>query len=770
MYKKFRIKRSKRPNILNVELEGVCYEDAEAQVIINKYFGANSSMFFMDLPNAEKLEFLEKVVNSDCNVKDLKIKIKKSLSELNNQLAVLDAKIESTQSMIEIIDKPNKIEKPCKDLFFEIGIQIGKEELVDGKREVSARLQGLYAAKVAHDSLVGEISFVSGEIDSIGLGNASARLNESCKFVAELRENLEGLKEKNKKFHCLKSLCLMVEKDLKELNNYDSYKEEDLAVLKEEIEMLNKDIKDHVDRANLTQFYALEREYQSLLQQEQDEWRRETQFLERELETLECVENVNLADIQHQYRILKDALDFNSKQNLKKIYDDIQSIKKIFYKSYKCPKCEHKIVVNMDTSEMVKNADVDASEMMNGYEDSRNRDYVSAKKKLEKLVALKEKVEHNLSIVSDANITSLEENISLAKRRDKVVADLSRINRFKPSFVLLKMEKEVNKLKPSMTQVDAVSSGEEDPLITLEALKDRKRDVSISLNTLADKLKTKANLLNKIKSVEKYDEKEHLVVEHSIQEQEDLLKQKCVELEKLKNKERLECKIKKLKKELDDLDFDERLILESEDRLKKLDMGLKYHECYSEYKHFQQQLKKYKTVKQTLADLKTDRRVLEQKYLKMLLFKQKVIEAEHDSLQFIVDIVNTHLGILLRDFFSENFGDPIQIYLELAHENTGKTRRSQINTVINYKGNLVDYKSLSTGEYARVKLAFDLTFKEILGENIIMLDECTANLDQDLSTKILEKIRETFPSKTVLVVAHQAVTGTFDNVIHVYRN
>ena len=150
----------------------------------------------------------------------------------------------------------------------------------------------------------------------------------------------------------------------------------------------------------------------------------------------------------------------------------------------------------------------------------------------------------------------------------------------------------------------------------------------------------------------------------------------------------------------------------------------------------------------------------EQIYLKTLLLKQKVIEAEHESLQFMIDTLNTHLQILLADFFSESFGDPIEIYLELISD-----KRPQVNTVINYKGNKVDYKSLSTGEYARVKLAFDLTFKEILGENIIMLDECTANLDQDLSTKIFGKIKTSFPSKTILVVAHQVVTGTFDHIL-----
>ena len=62
-YKNFMIKRTKRPNILNVEIDGKLYEDKEAQVVLNKYFGiTNSSVFFMDLSTEQKMEqfFIEK--------------------------------------------------------------------------------------------------------------------------------------------------------------------------------------------------------------------------------------------------------------------------------------------------------------------------------------------------------------------------------------------------------------------------------------------------------------------------------------------------------------------------------------------------------------------------------------------------------------------------------------------------------------------------------------------------------------------------------------
>jgi ABC-type ATPase involved in cell division len=278
---------------------------------------------------------------------------------------------------------------------------------------------------------------------------------------------------------------------------------------------------------------------------------------------------------------------------------------------------------------------------------------------------------------------------------------------------------------------------------------------------LSQQLKIKKNLVTKIKSQEEvYDVNEHSTVLELIEVNNERLRLKNIELEKYKNRERLCHKLFLLTKEIDVLNYNFEQSTKLENLIEEIESGLKYHQQFDNYRAFQSQLKKYKKVKETLNEFIVSKDEVEQRYLKTLFFKKKVIESEQESLQFMVNIINTHLDILLQDFFSESFGDPIQIYLELEN-----IKRPQVNIIINYKGNKVDYKSLSTGEYARIKLAFDLTFKEILGENIIMLDECTANLDQDLSTKIFNKIKFSFPSKTILVVAHQVVIGTFDNVL-----
>jgi ABC-type multidrug transport system fused ATPase/permease subunit len=48
---------------------------------------------------------------------------------------------------------------------------------------------------------------------------------------------------------------------------------------------------------------------------------------------------------------------------------------------------------------------------------------------------------------------------------------------------------------------------------------------------------------------------------------------------------------------------------------------------------------------------------------------------------------------------------------------------------------------------------------------LLLLDECTASLDQDLTETVFNAIRENFNGKMTLLIAHQVVTGTFDKII-----
>jgi DNA repair exonuclease SbcCD ATPase subunit len=754
-YKNFKITRTKRPNILNVEYGGRLYEDKEAQVIVNKYFGVtNSSIFFMELSHLEKMEFLEKIINVNCNVKDLKNQIKIELVNLNKELAILDGQISNTEAMLQIIQKPDKIDKPCMDDFFEPDDSLRNlsvENLCLKKDYTIKHLEREKIIKTKHDNLMIEFNVLQEEISS--LGYIDHTLHQQ---IENLSKDLIDLKVQNNYWNNVKNNSLIAEESLKELEHYKHINVDIINELKLQIEKINEDIKYCIKFKDIQTFNKLKNEYDEGLYEEHLNWQWQVNFLQNQLTKINIDQTTikKLFELEQLRSKFEEATSFNSEHNIIEIQSQIKALKLKFFKSYNCSNCNHKLIINMDTLEMMGEEYLNILE----FDEPVNTEFDnSIKPKLQQLEILKNKIIYNDEFIREINIHDINNTINLIEKYKEIENKIKQLGVFKPSISLINMEKQIFKLKMNLpTQVNITI-----PTKDLETLKDEHRDLIIQLNIVSQQLKIKNNLLKKIDIEEKYDEFEHKKIIDLIENSSEELKNKSIEYEKLKTKERLQVKLESLKHEVFKISYKDKNIPYLKELLRKINSGLKYYNDLAEYESYLVQLKKYKKVKSTLNNFIQTKESTERIYLKTLSFKQKVIEAEHESLQFMINIINTHLSLLLQDFFSEDFGDPIQIYLELLSD-----KRPQVNIVINYKGNKVDYKCLSTGEYARVKLAFDLTFKEILGENIIMLDECTANLDQDLSTKIFNKIKATFPSKTILVVAHQVITGTFDHVLN----
>ena len=121
-----------------------------------------------------------------------------------------------------------------------------------------------------------------------------------------------------------------------------------------------------------------------------------------------------------------------------------------------------------------------------------------------------------------------------------------------------------------------------------------------------------------------------------------------------------------------------------------------------------------------------------------------------------------HSREYLDCFFPEN---PISVQLQAFKENKKTATKPCINILIEYKGMECDINMLSGGELARVVLAYTLALSEIFNTPILLLDECTASLDQELTNVVFDGIRENFKGKLVLIIAHQIIMGTFDKII-----
>ena len=210
----------------------------------------------------------------------------------------------------------------------------------------------------------------------------------------------------------------------------------------------------------------------------------------------------------------------------------------------------------------------------------------------------------------------------------------------------------------------------------------------------------------------------------------------------------------------------ENTIEKNTEKIKTLESSNQIHknniEMIKKWELWYQEKKKYDEWMEKCKILKTQENECRKKYTAAMNLKNKILEAESIAIGNIIDTINMHSRGYLDCFFPEN---PISIQLQAFKENKKTASKPCINIVIEYKGMECDINMLSGGELARVVLAYTLALSEIFNTPILLLDECTASLDQELTNLVFDGIRENFKGKLVLIIAHQIIMGTFDKII-----
>jgi len=89
---------------------------------------------------------------------------------------------------------------------------------------------------------------------------------------------------------------------------------------------------------------------------------------------------------------------------------------------------------------------------------------------------------------------------------------------------------------------------------------------------------------------------------------------------------------------------------------------------------------------------------------------------------------------------------------------------------VEYKGMSCSLSRLSGGQKSRIVLAYTLALADIFNLPLIMIDECTSSLDEELNNIVMESLKQHFENKLILVISHQSVEGHFDNIINLTEN
>jgi len=737
--------RTKRPNRLVLN---DIYEDEVAQNIINKKFGdafnitsyipQNPINSFILMNPTDKLEFLEKFAFKDINLQEIKNKAKNLISERNDELNKTMSQIDITKNILDEMNEPIEVKFPfkCKPSDYE---KITKSE----ENKVKNSDIGLKKSKNI-------ILKTQEELNSIC--SLNSYINSKKEIIDNLCDKMENLKIEEEIIDYIgdeeldeyknKLENILINKELKKL---DEKLRDDIKKLEEmkktEIEKHEKEL-ENINSKLWNEYTKEDTEYSISEYEEIIEDIKRIRFLEKQI--INNIDEEKLKNDKILLEKLKDEFDSN-KSKL-----DIMKKQKTIYS---CPSCNHKLRFKNNQlyiSEDNLNIDTEISE------EDLNKEIIKIQNKIKTLennIPIEEnKIKTNKNIESQIldikesyedeslNYDEIKENLDdlrtyydtqiKLESRKKIIED-SLSNNFSSSYKLFEKDVEKLKIKVKNMKEDCINF-------------DEKMDEEYIRKFINDQENNREKLLK----LEKYkDELENDNKKYKKQI-DDLSKKHLQKYEIIRYEEELKVIIKDNEEKILELEN------KKENSLKNLDQIEKFNKYIIEKD-------KYKNIKNKLKKLEEKEKDDKKKYTAALIFKENVLEAESIAIQNIIESINNHAQVYLDYFFSEN---PMIVKL-LSFKETKKNSKPQINLEIDYKGMEADLTTLSGGETSRLVLAFTLALSEMFNTPMLLLDESTASLNQELTSVVFDSIKENFKSKTVIVVAHQVVEGVFDKIL-----
>lgn len=741
-----KIVRTKRPNRL---LVNDVHEDQAGQDIIDRIFGntfdvtgyisQNALNSFVLMSPMDKLGFLEKFAFKDVDLGKLKGRCKAKITERNEALLRSISQLELATNVFNELSEPTPVEFPIKCSQKQQDKIMKNEEirfkncntLINRTRRTIKETQ-----KELTDTLVLQASTESKQET---LSSVLEKLNKILSEEGEL--HFEGVKKLNQ----YRSRLLALQ-SRRELNLLRDRLDEDITKLEE---MKESEYGEYLEKlrkitASVWQQYTKEELSDTITDCKQ---------------CLEDAERINTLKSQikgcqvdtYSLELKKTELEQHRVELDKKRHT--LDILKTQQELYSCPHCESKL--------RLKDEQLHLADDMSSVDDSVDMETLKSEintlgrlirklelfipneeNKLEKKQQFEKELEEissqyeeplNLQTLKDdfeyLREYGLSQNELEKKRKELEKAMLN--EKYSSSYMSFKQNIAKQKViikeleKKSGSSDEELSEEELRIIITQqEQLKDKMHSLYISKTALQEEKEKYTKQLDEIKSnhLEKYKQiRSEEELRGIIDEQENIIK---------------------------DLD---RKREEYEQNLKKVE----------EYKKYKEEEEKYFTWQKKVINLQIQEKEDRDKYAAATMLKDKILEAESMAMLNIIISINTHAQLYLDCFFTEN---PIAVRL-VTFKETKKCKKPQINMDIEYKGMECDLSMLSGGELSRVILAYTLALGEMFNTPLLLLDECTASLDQDLSTNVFNSVREHFTGKLVVIIAHQVITGTFDRTV-----
>ena len=752
------ITRTKRPNRLVVESKDGEYEDDTAQSIINKKYGntfkttgyisQNARDSFILMSPIEKLAFLESFAFNDTNLTEIKIKCKNLIKERNDNLLQTTSKLEFASSMLKEVDNPERVDFPMK-------CSVKNREKIIKNEKIKNKNTLILIKRVKK-----QLSILQQELQSLKILNAT--LESKQESIDSLTEKLSDLTLEGDDilYEGDESLCIYKEQletilSQKELLLLQERYDDDIVQLQnmikqEEIER-NKRIENIED--NIWKEYSLD-ECKDTIKDDKQIINELEKLIELEKGLLKYkVDEVKLDSLIQELQESKDSIE-NKKNLLNKLHMQ-QDI-------FNCPSCSVSLRFQEDELCIHDEDQLDSDVCDKEDIDTVTKDILKLKNKislLESTIPIKRNKLARYKEIS-SSIIDIQNHYEEVPDINELREELEDITNYKTSQEDL--EKKLTKLK---TNTNCHSS-------TVTLFEKSIKNQEIKIKSLMEKTTVKFEKINEeelrstIITQKQNKEKLEYISKNikKVQNQYNIYNQqvkKCKEdhIEKYKHIDTTETELDhKIKTHIIELS--------------KLDKQLSIHQnnlnLFEKYQDYEKTKQQYDSWINKINTLQNEELECRKKYASATLLREKILEAESISMMNIISSINNHSQSYLESFFPDN---PISVKLvtfKISKSGSTKgTKKPQINLEIEYKGMEADISMLSGGELSRVILAYALALGEMFNTPLMLLDECTSSLDQDLTGIVMDGIRDNFKDKLVIIIAHQTVLGMFDNVIKI---
>lgn len=727
-----KITRSRGPNRLVVQDQttGKIYEDDQAQGVIDQIFGSefcNVSYIDQDNHNSfvylsphEKMTFLEQLLLHQYKIDDMKDKVKDAINKAKNDYTSTEARLSTLKEMMQkmtlfslpslVIDKVCIHTNNSKKVMEKVtsNLEVCEKNVKSLTTKIKKNEQAMMMA-MKHSEKRKTIEHMVNDIES----------QLSAFHIVE--DELSLLEEKKKIY--LSNRDLYHFKQLKE--TYEQHLSKNNLEREKYIEMI----------AGIPSMISIQKSIQAI--------EKANDIMDRLSVLDEKIEELSNKDEENNENSLSSLLS-NKQMEWTQIKNHIQHAKTCYH----CPSC-HKTL------------------------------------KFYKERLLLDEMDENLA----NNVDELnEQSERLSKEIKKIQADLDEIKKKHLHFEKLKQE--YNTLYDTLEKLFVLPTGrviDQEDMDTvlkeyneyLEKHTQSKRGIErIDDDRLFFKIKQEYDDFKKKHpslSLENVDCNITTVCNMTETEYENLNEKIAKEKEKKARRDELKKKGDQYKKELDVISAEEGLDINeikntlSVDR-EKVDTYTAKIEQYRNYlKQLEDWVKKesenqrYYQIENDCKTAEVNKEMYTDRISSLVRLRDHIRQAEQKSLEEFIGALNQHASIYIEEFFPDE-----DILVELKTIQEGKVSGKEKISLcfdVNYRGMNGDLTFLSGGEKDRVNLAFTLAFSELVDNRVLLLDECISSLDAETTNIVLEKLREKYKGKLVIVVSHQANLGFFDSVV-----